>query len=234
MFRAAALLAFWGVAALPVALVGFTWTLITGNPEFLYRLGTGVGLLGVRLVGVKVEVMGLDRLDPHRTYVFMCNHVSNLDPPVAIPVIPRRTSVLVKKELFRVPVLGQAMRIAGLVAVDRRNREAAVTSVRAAAEVVRSGLDMVVFPEGTRSRDGRLLPFKKGPFYLAMESGAPIVPMTIVGTHELWPKGKFGLRPGTATVIFHEPIETSTYTDQETLMNTVRERIRSGLPAKYQ
>ena len=95
--------------------------------------------------------------------------------------------------------------------MDRRNREAAIASLRFAAEVLRSGVSMTIWPEGTRSTDGRLLPFKKGPFHLAMESGVPIVPITLVGTHEIWPKGEFAIHPGTATVIFHEPIDPAAY-----------------------
>jgi 1-acyl-sn-glycerol-3-phosphate acyltransferase len=234
VFRALVLLAFWGVAAIPVGLIGFAWTFLSGSVDLLYRMGTGLGFIGVRLVGVKVQAVGLEKLDCQHTYIFMCNHVSNLDPPVVIPLMPRRTSVLVKHELFRVPILGRAMRIAKLVPVDRRNRESAIASLRTAAEVVRSGINMTIWPEGTRSHDGRLLPFKKGPFYLAMESGMPIVPITIVGTREIWPKGEFAIHPGTATVIFHDPIDPTTYPDQESLMNAVRERIRSGLPEKYQ
>jgi len=185
-------------------------------------------------VGVNVQVVGLEKLDWHRPYIFMCNHASNLDPPIVIPVMPRRTSVLVKKELFRVPILGWGMRLASLVPVDRRNREAAIASLRSAAGVLRSGVNMTIWPEGTRSSDGRLLPFKKGPFYLAMESGVPIVPITLAGTHQIWRKGEFAIHPGTATVIFHEPLDPAAYGSQEQLMNAVRERIRSGLPQKYQ
>jgi len=126
------------------------------------------------------------------------------------------------------------MRLASLVPVDRRNREAAIASLHSAAEALRSGVSMTIWPEGTRSPDGRLLPFKKGPFYLAIESRVPIVPVTLVGTHEIWPKGEFAIHPGTATVIFHEPIDPATFSAQEELMVAVRERIRSGLPEKYQ
>jgi len=230
VLRALLVLAFWGAAAVPVALIGFSWTLLSGKVDLLYRMGVGVGLAGVRLVGVKVEVVGSEKLDWRRTFIFMCNHVSNLDPPIVIPVMPRRTSVLVKKELFRVPLLGWAMRLASLVPVDRRNREAAIASLRFAADVLRSGVNMTIWPEGTRSPDGRLLPFKRGPFHLAMETGVPIVPITLAGTHEIWRKGEFAIHPGTATVVFHEPIDPAAYASLEDLIEAVRERIRSGLP----
>ena len=234
MLRVLALLAFWGVAAVAAGLIGIPWTFLSGKVDLLYRMGVGVGLMGVRLAGVKVEIVGSEKLDWRRTYIFMCNHLSNLDPPIVIPVMPRRTSVLVKKELFRIPLLGWAMRLANLVPVDRSNREAAISSLRFAGDVLRSGISMTIWPEGTRSPDGRLLPFKKGPFYLAMETGVPIVPITLVGTHEIWPKGEFAIHPGTATVIFHEPIDPAAYSDQDALIEAVRERIRSGLAEKYQ
>ena len=162
MIRTVFMLTFWGLSLLIVGPPLLIYTFLTRDIQPMYRVGTSLAYLGVRLAGVKVEVQGLDAL-PRRNYIFMSNHVSNLDPPVYIPRIPGRCSVLVKKELFRLPILGTAMRMAELVPVDRSNLEAAIESIRAAAEVLRHGLNMVIFPEGTRSVDGRLLPFKKGP-----------------------------------------------------------------------
>jgi 1-acyl-sn-glycerol-3-phosphate acyltransferase len=171
----------------------------------------------------------MQRLDPKRTYIFMSNHVSNLDPPILVPLIPRRTSVLVKKELFSYPILGRAMRMGSLVPVDRGNREAGIAAVEEAVEVVKQGINMTIYVEGKRSFDGKLLPFKKGPFYLAMESGVPVVPVTMVGTHEIMPKKRFSIKPGTATVIFHPPIEPEEFGSRECLMEKVRVAIESGL-----
>ena len=160
----------------------------------------------------------------------MSNHASNLDPPIEIPRIRERCSVLVKKELFRVPILGTGMRMARLVPVDRSNREAAIESVQEGVEVLRTGLHMMIYPEGTRSPDGKLLPFKKGPFHLAMESGVPIIPMTILGTYEAWPKHRFSLKPGVVTVVYHPPVDPREFSDRDALMAAVRGSIASSLP----
>ncbi len=230
MIRTIVMLTFWGLATPIAALIGFPWTFITGDVNLLYRLFMTGAITGVRLVGVKVRSVGLDTLDPARNYIFMSNHVSNLDPPITIPLIPRRSSVMVKKELFKVPILGRAMRLGSLVPVDRGNRNAGIDSVRAAKQVVQQGLNMTIYVEGKRSFDGKLLPFKKGPFYLAMECGIPVVPVTITGTHYIMPKARFAIKPGVATAIFHPPIEPKDFGSRECLMEKVRAAIDSGLP----
>ncbi|MGC1373101.1 MAG: lysophospholipid acyltransferase family protein [Candidatus Sulfotelmatobacter sp.] len=232
MIRTLAMLAFWMVAAPIAALIGFPWTFISGDIRFLYRMFMIGAWNGVRLAGVRVRTVGLDKLDPARTYIFMSNHVSNIDPPITVPLIPRRSSVMVKRELFRVPILGRAMRMGSLVPVDRGNRDAGIEAVRAAKQVVQQGLNMTIYVEGKRSFDGKLLPFKKGPFYLAMECGVPVVPITITGTHYVMPKGRFAIKPGLVTVIFHEAIEPKDFGSRECLMEKVRKAIDSGLPAE--
>jgi len=157
--------------------------------------------------------------------------VSNLDPPVLFPVLPGQSSVLLKKELMRIPLLGTAMRLAKFVPVERGNkREAAQASVAAAAEALKSGLNIVIFAEGTRSKDGRLAAFKRGPFYLAMETGAPIVPIAISGTQTMMRKHSAAIRPGVARVEFLEAVWPKDFASREELMAAVRAKMVVALP----
>jgi 1-acyl-sn-glycerol-3-phosphate acyltransferase len=234
LIRTVLMLTFWSLALPLAALVGFPWTFLTQDISFLYRISMWGAWTGVKMAGVKVEVSGLENLDPAQTYIFMSNHTSNLDPPILLPLIPRRTSVMAKKELFSYPILGETMRMGHLVPVDRGNRDAGIAAVHDAADVVRQGINMTIYVEGKRSFDGKLLPFKKGPFYLAMECGVPVVPVTIVGTHDLMPKKRFQISPGTVKVIFHEPIAPSEFGDRDCLMARVRRAINSALPIQYQ
>ncbi len=233
MIRTCIMLLFWALAMPFAALIGFTHAFITGNVRVLYRLFMWGAWAGVWVTGVRVEAIGLDRFDHKRSYIFMTNHVSNLDPPIQIPLIPKRSSVMVKKELFKVPLLSRAMRMGSLVAVDRGNRDAGIEAVRAARAAVEQGLNMTIYVEGKRSFDGKLLPFKKGPFYLAVECGVPVIPMTIVGTHYAMPKARFSIKPGKVKVIFHDPIEPKDFGSKEALMEKVRAVIESGLPEEY-
>lgn len=230
MIRTLFLLAYWALSILLIGPFLLLYTVVSRNADMMYKVATRLAITGVRLAGIRIEVRGLEHLQPTRSYIFMSNHVSNLDPPILIPSIPGRCSVLVKKELFRLPILGVAMKQAELVPVDRSNREAAIESVRAAAEVLQHGLSLVIYPEGTRSPDGRLLPFKKGPFHLAIEAGVPVVPATILGTAECWPKGTWAMRPGKATLIFHPPFDPADFADRDALMAAVRRHIASALP----
>jgi len=230
VIRTLFMLTFWGLSILIVGPFLMIYSFISRSVDLMYRVATRLGITGVKLAGIRVEVRGLEHLETGRNYIFMSNHVSNLDPPVLVPSIPGRCSVLVKKEVFRIPILGTAMHMADLVPVDRHNRESAIESVRAAIEVMRHHVHMVIFVEGTRSTDGRLLPFKKGPFHLAMEVGAPVIPVTILGTDKCWPKGSLAIRPGTATLIFYPPVEPSKFDSREALMAAIRNTIASALP----
>ncbi len=139
---------------------------------------------------------------------------------------------MVKKELFKFPILGRAMRMGSLVPVDRGNRDAGIEAVRAAKSVVDKKLNLLIYVEGKRSFDGKLLPFKKGPFYLAVECGVPVIPVTIVGTHYTMPKKRFAIKPGLVKVIFHDPIEPKDFGSRDDLQEKVRAAIESGLPER--
>jgi 1-acyl-sn-glycerol-3-phosphate acyltransferase len=234
VFRTILMLLSWAVALPFAAVSGIPWTYLTKDITFLYQSCMWAAFNGVRLTGVKVRTIGLEKIDPARTYVFMSNHISNLDPPITLPLIPRRTSVMVKKELFKVPILGHIMTIGSLVPVDRRNRDAGVSAVRDAVKAIGQGLNMTIYVEGKRSFDGKLLPFKKGPFYLAQECNVPVVPITISGTEAVMPKARFAIRPGLVTVEFHDPIEPADFGDRDALMARVRAAINGGLPVELQ
>ena len=218
------------VLALPAAAIGIPWALLTGNIGLLYRWSMWILRTGVKLARIRVEVAGREHI-PARTCIFMANHVSNLDPPILYPELPFRTAFFLKRSLMKIPILGTGMRLANFVPVDRDGRlESARESVRAGSKVLASGVNISMFPEGTRSRDGRLLPFKKGPFYLAMESGAPVVPVSIWGSEQMMTKGSLRIKPGTAHLTFHQALDPRQFATREELMVAVRASITSGLP----
>jgi 1-acyl-sn-glycerol-3-phosphate acyltransferase len=212
--------------------IGIPYSLIVGNVDLLYRVVVhGIVRTGIRAAGIRVEVTGRENIPAGVSCIFLSNHVSNLDPPVIFPELPGRSSVLLKKELMRIPLLGTAMRLGQFVPVERGNmREAAQKSVAAAAAALRSGLHILIFAEGTRSKDGRLAAFKRGPFYLAKETGAPIVPMTISGTQTMMRKHSAAIMPGVAKIEYLPPIYPGDYSTREELLAAVRTAMVAALP----
>ncbi len=228
--RSLLLLLFYVVVSAPTALVLLPWTLLTRNANPLLRAGLAITRTGLRLVGIRPVVTGMENLPRTGGCIFMANHVSNLDPPVVLPLLPIPTVVFLKRSLMKIPVLGYAMHLAGFIPVSRDGSvEAAKRHVAEAVAALASGRNVLVFPEGTRSRDGRLLPFKKGPFHLAQESQAPVVPITVTGTAALMPKGSLRLRVGAVGLHFHAPISPASYATREDLMEAVRADIARGL-----
>ena len=214
-----------------VGFIGIPLTLLTKDITWLYWASMWVTRAGIRASGIKVRQVGFDNIPAGRACIFMCNHVSNLDPPILVPAIPTRCSVLLKKELMSIPILGKSMRLAKFVPVERGSRrDAAQASVEAAADALRSGLHILVYPEGTRSLDGRLSAFKKGPFFLAQETQAPIVPIAISGTQTMMRKGSSAITPGLAQIHMLPAVEPSEYATREELMLAVRSSIAEALP----
>jgi 1-acyl-sn-glycerol-3-phosphate acyltransferase len=233
MIASITLLTAYVLLSIPAAIIGLPWTLLRGDISFLYRWAMWIVRTGLKLARIRVEVTGRELVPKGLTCIFMSNHVSNLDPPVLVPQIPGRTSFFLKRALMRIPVLGYGMKLGDFIPVDRDGRlDSAKESVRFAQQVLESGVHVTSFVEGTRSRDGRLLPFKKGPFYLAMETGAPVVPISMWGTECMMKKGSVRIAPGTAHVAFHAPLWPRDFISREALMAAVRQSVESGLPER--
>jgi 1-acyl-sn-glycerol-3-phosphate acyltransferase len=192
---------------------------------------TALGLrIALAIAGVRI-VMEDEENIPAGACLFMANHTSAVDPVVVFVALPRRVGFLAKREVFRMPLIGWAMRLAGFIPVDRSSREAAAASADVAVEQLRGGASMVIYPEGTRSPDGKLLPFKRGGFLMAIRGRRPVVPMTITGAERVLPKGHAWIRPGEVRLKFHPAIDVSAYReeDRENLLVRVREVIAGGL-----
>jgi 1-acyl-sn-glycerol-3-phosphate acyltransferase len=232
MFATCKLVLVYVALGIPAGVIGIPYSLLAGNVNLLYRVVVhGILRWGVRAAGIRVAVIGRERVPEGVACILLPNHVSNLDPPVLFPEIPGMAAAMLKKELMRIPLLGAGMRLGGFVPVERSSRrEDAKASVEKAAESLRRGVHMLVFAEGTRSKDGRLQPFKRGPFYLAMETGAPIVPVVLSGTEKMMRKGSVAITPGVARVEFLEPVWPKDFATREELMAAVRERMIAALP----
>ena len=217
--------------SIPAAIVLIPWTVLTGNPAPLYNAAMAIIRTAFRLASIRIVATGLETVPPGTACIFMANHVSNLDPPALLSSLPGRTSIFFKRSLLRIPVLGYCFKLGGFIPVDRTGSVvAAQDSVAAARRVLESGLHITTFVEGTRSRDGRMLPFKKGPFYLAKETGAPCIPISLWGTESIMMKGSLRITPGTAHLTFHPPIYPADYATRDELLHAVRAVIASGLP----
>jgi 1-acyl-sn-glycerol-3-phosphate acyltransferase len=209
--------------------------LLTRSPERLYRIGVAGARAALRIAGVRIAASGQENI-PAGVCIFVANHTSNVDPPAVVAAIPRRVALLSKKEVFHIPIFATAMRLASFIAVDRASRESAIASVEEALRSLRAGVSYLVFPEGTRSADGRLRPFKKGSFVMALRAGVPVVPVSVVGAHRVLPKGAFAIRPGTVRAHFHPPVDTAAYSPEsrDALMARVQAAVASALPAEQQ
>ena len=177
---------------------------------------------------IRLKVEGQENIPSGTPVVFASNHQSQFDIPALYLALPVQFRFVVKQELFKIPLFGQAMKRAGYVPIDRSGGKKAVKSLRDAVRRIRSGTSVVVFPEGTRSPDGRLLPFKSGALLIALRSGVPIIPIGIWGTYKILPKGSLWVRPGSAVVTIGRPIDTKSYTGKdakEKLVAHVREAI---------
>lgn len=211
------------------------WSVIRGKPDVMYTLAMNIIRWETGLLGIRVNVEGIENI-PSAPCVFVANHASNIDPMVMIPAIPRRVGILVKQELFRIPIFGRAMRVAQFVPVDRADKESTSAAVSIAVQNLKSGFSLVIFSEGTRSADGRMRPFKRGAFTMAIEAGVPVVPVSLGGTHRAQPKGKSIVRPGEVTVRFGPAVDGAAYTIEQRaeMLARVEAVVAAGLPLDQQ
>jgi len=166
----------------------------------------------LKLTSIRVNVIGRENVLMNRPQIFMANHQSDFDILIVLAHIPGQLRWIVKKELFKIPIFGKAMKSAGYIEIDRQNHEKAMKSMEEAAQKIREGKSVVTFPEGTRSKDGTIKPFKQGLFHLAIQAGVPIVPISIIGAHEIMPKRSLKVRPGRVTMVIGRPVDVSGYT----------------------
>lgn len=161
--------------------------------------------------GIKVAAKGLANIDPAESYIFMPNHKSNFDIPVLLAHLSGQFKWLAKAELFKIPLFGYAVKRVGSISIDRSNRKSAVESLTRAANIIKKGASVLIFPEGTRSQDDTIMPFKKGGFILAVDTGIPIVPIIIHGTGGIMPKNRLRITPQDVVIEIGSPVQTKDY-----------------------
>lgn len=213
-----------------IPLLFFCLVLRTSAP--LFSVARWALRLGVRVLGLRLSLSGIDQPLEEKPFIYMPNHESLLDGPLMFLLIPQKVRVILKKEIYRVPVLGQAMKCAEFVPVDRKGLEGGKKSIKKAVRLIREKCySFLIFPEGTRSLNGKLQEFRRGGFFLALDSQTDIVPVSIRGTFALMPKGRFFVKKGTIDVVFHSPVSPQGRTSEgiPALMEEVKTRISSGL-----
>jgi 1-acyl-sn-glycerol-3-phosphate acyltransferase len=219
--------------ALYVLLVGTPFILLAiliGSPAILYRVGLIGVRLGLFLSGIRYTVTGREHLQRNRAAVYAVNHTSNVEPPVLFDTLSElfpRLRILYKAELRKLPILTWAFDLAGFVPLERNNRDQSLPAIERAADALRDGNSFLIFPEGTRSRDGALLPFKKGGFVMALKAQAPVVPVAIAGARAAMRKGSPWIQPVTIRVSIGVPVETVglTLDDRDKLTAAVRSEV---------
>ena len=209
--------------------IGMALALTFRWKNLLYVLGHWGVAVGTSLAGIRTRVAGREHLPAGEAVVFCCNHQSNIDPPILFQALHPRLHILFKRELTKLPLLGKAFQIGGFVPIDRASREQSMAAIEQAAASLRNGNSFLTFPEGTRSRTGALLPFKRGPFLMALKAQVPVVPVAIQGGSDSMRKGSPIVRPTTVSVRIGAPVETRgmDVSDREQLADLVRSRVEA-------
>src|ERR1700756_1075668 len=207
------------------------YTVLTKAPDPLYWTAIKGVMFFVNAVGVRVKVKGVEGI-PRGTVIFAANHTSAADAPAVVDAIPRRIALLLKRSLFKFPIVGQACHLAQFIPVDRFDRDSAITSLEKATEAIKGGQSFLIYPEGTRSPDGRLQDFKKGTAVMAIKAGVPLVPIACSNAHRIMKKRELKIYPGEILVEFLAPIDSTRYTldQREDLSQRLHDELAAGLP----
>jgi 1-acyl-sn-glycerol-3-phosphate acyltransferase len=231
MLRAAFMCVFLTLYVLVVGPPLLIYTFLTKHVDPLYWAGVKGVMFFVNCVGVHVDVRGMERIPPGAC-IFAANHTSSADAPAVVGAIPRRIAILLKRSLFEWPIVGQAFHLAHFIPVDRFNRDSAIDSLEKATEALRQGQSFLIYPEGTRSNDGRLQEFKKGTAVMAIRAGVPVVLVACSGAHRIMEKRKLKIKPGRILVEFLEPVDSTKYSldEREALIQQIHDRLAAGLP----
>jgi 1-acyl-sn-glycerol-3-phosphate acyltransferase len=190
----------------------FLFPLISPGENKAHKVANLWARMLLWLASTKVDVIGRENVLTDKPQIFMANHQSDFDILIVLAHIPGQFRWIAKKELFKIPIFGKAMRSAGYIEIDRQDHEKALKSLDEAAQKIREGKSVVTFPEGTRSKDGTIKPFKQGMFHLAIRAGVPIIPISIIGASEIMPKRTLKVRPGRITMVIDRPVDVSGYT----------------------
>ena len=218
------------VAVLFIPLIFLCYVLRCSQPIFF--IGKWILHMARVILGIRLDVSGIEGIEKKKAYIFMSNHLSIIDGPLLFMLIPQYLRVILKKEAFRIPIIAQAMRQIGFIPVDRKRLKGGKESIDRASRMIREkGFSFLIFPEGTRSRDGELQPFKRGGVFLALNSRVDILPVTIKGTYEIMPKGSFFIKKGKIRVAFHQPVSVEGFDNQSLslLVDKIRDIIKAGL-----
>jgi 1-acyl-sn-glycerol-3-phosphate acyltransferase len=232
MARATLMYLFIALYLIVMGPIAILWTILARETTFIFRAARFCIAVAGRIAGIHVRIHGREKILPGQNYVFLSNHRANLDGPLLACAAPRDMRAVVKREMMKIPILSLVLKVVNYVPIDRSDPLRARESIDRGAELLRQGFSFFAFPEGTRSRDGTLGPFKKGVFHMAIQTGTPIVPTTIINSAEIQPPGTYRIYPGTVEVIFHEPIETKSVAveDRNLVIEATRKAISSGLP----
>ena len=228
LFLVALLTIFWGG---PVILLSFFDPHAERAALLIRFWARGV----LKVCGVSVRVSGRERLDPTKSYLFMANHQSNFDIPILMSAFDLLQVRWVSKRAVRkVPIIGLCMARTQQVLVDRESPTQAVAVIRQVKTLLDAGISVIFFPEGTRTRDGRLQPFKPGGFAVAVEANVPVAPITVQGSRALWPPGGLDIRPGEVEVVFGEPIELKAHLNKKAAREDLLTRVHESIAAQLQ